>query len=116
MSTAQQSMKTVAIRLAAEVLSQGDLDVFDELFADEYVNHNIPVPDIPGTKDGFRELIKATRQSFPDVVVHVDDVVVDGDVVVFRDPVRATSKHDFFGIPPSGAVIEWTEIHWLRIS
>ena len=116
MSTAQQSMKTVAIRLAGEVLSQGDLDVFDELFADEYVNHNIPVPDIPGTKDGFRELIKATRQSFPDVVVHVDDVVVDGDVVVFRDHVRATSKHDFFGVPASGSVIEWTEIHWLRIS
>lgn len=116
MSTAQQSMMTVAIRLADEVLSQGDLDVFDELFADEYVNHNIPVPDIPGTKDGFRELIKATRQAFPDVVVHVDDVVVDGDVVVFRDHVRATSKRDFFGVPPSGGVIEWTEIHWLRIN
>jgi steroid delta-isomerase-like uncharacterized protein len=116
MSTAQQSTKTVAIRLADEVLSQGDLEVFDELFADDYVNHNIPVPDIPGTKDGFRELIKATRQAFPDVVVHVDDVVADRDVVVFRDHVRASSQGDFFGAPPSGGIIEWTEIHWPRIS
>jgi steroid delta-isomerase-like uncharacterized protein len=116
MSEAGQSMKTVAIRLAEEVLSQGDLAVFDELFADDYVNHNIPVPDIPGTKDGFRELIKATRRAFPDLVVHVDDVVVDGEVVVFHDHVRATSKAEFFGVPPSGTVIEWTEIHWLRVS
>lgn len=115
MSTAQQDPKGVAARLANEVFSNGDLGVFDELFADDYRNHNIPVPGIPGTKDGFRELVKATRHAFPDLVVHVDDVVVDGDVAVFRDHVQATSKGEFLGVPPTGGVIEWTEIHWLRV-
>jgi steroid delta-isomerase-like uncharacterized protein len=115
MQTPDEVAKSVVARLTEQVLSKGDLDVFEDLFAEDYVNHNIPVPDIPGTKDGFRELVKATRHAFPDVVVHVDDVVTQGAVVVFRDHVRATSKGDFFGVPANGAVLEWTEIHWLRI-
>jgi steroid delta-isomerase-like uncharacterized protein len=115
MESANEAVQSVVARLTADVLCRGDLDVFEDLFAEDYVNHNIPVPDLPGTKDGFRELVKATRHAFPDVVVHVDDVVVQGAVVVFRDHVRATSKGDFFGVPPNGSVLEWTEIHWLRI-
>ena len=50
MSTVEQGAKNVAARLADEVFSKGDLDAFEELFAAEYCNHNIPVPGIPGTK------------------------------------------------------------------
>jgi steroid delta-isomerase-like uncharacterized protein len=115
MAAVGQQTKEVVTRLTEEVLSKGDLDVFEELFADDYVNHSIPVPGIPGTKDGFRELVRATRKAFPDVVVDVDDVVAERDMVVFHDHVRATSVGEFFGVPPSGGVIEWTEIHWLRV-
>jgi predicted ester cyclase len=37
-------------------------------------------------------------------------------MVVFHDHVKATSTGEFFGVPPSGGVIEWTEIHWLRVA
>ncbi len=116
MSAVGQETKDVALRLARDVLSAGDLAAFEELFAEDYVNHNIPVPGIAGTKDGFRELVKATRNAFPDVVVHIDHVVAEDDMVVFRDHVTATSSGEFFGVPPSGSRVEWTEIHWLRIA
>jgi steroid delta-isomerase-like uncharacterized protein len=116
MTAVGQDTKAIARRLAGEVLSNGDLDAFEALFAEGYVNHNIPVPGIPGTKDGFRELVKATRRAFPDVVVHIDDVIAEGDMVAFHDHVSATSRGEFFGVPPSGRRIEWTEIHWLRIA
>jgi steroid delta-isomerase-like uncharacterized protein len=112
----QEATKLVARRLAERVFSHGDLDAFEEIFADDYVNHNIPVPGVPGTKGGFRELVKATRNAFPDLAVHVDDVVAEGDIVVFHDHVKATSTGEFFGVPPSGGVVEWTEIHWLRVA
>lgn len=115
MAIDHQVTKAVARRLAEQVFSEGDLDVFEEIFADGYVNHNIPVPSIPGTKDGFKELVKATRNAFPDLVVHVDDLVAEGEMVVFHDHVTATSLGNFFGVPPSGGVIEWTEMHWLRV-
>ena len=115
MSAVEQHTKDVARRLARDVFSNGDLDAFEEVFADDYVNHNIPVPGLRGTKDGFRELVKATRSAFVDLVVHVDDVIAEGDMVAFHDHVTATSSGEFFGVPPSGKPVEWTEIHWLRV-
>ena len=109
------TMKLVVTRLADEVLTNGDLETFDEIFADEYVNHNIPVPGIPGTKAGFKQLVQATREAFGDLQVHVQDVVSDGDFVVFHDYVTATSVGEFFGVPPNRQRLEWTEIHFLRV-
>jgi steroid delta-isomerase-like uncharacterized protein len=109
------SLKRVAQRLADEVFSKGDLRALDEILSEEYVNHNMPVPTIPGTKAGFKQLVKATRKAFPDVKVEVQDVVAEGDLVVFHDHVNATSVDEFFGVPPSGKPVEWTEIHFLRV-
>jgi steroid delta-isomerase-like uncharacterized protein len=92
------------------------METFDEIVADDYVNHNIPVPGIPGTKAGFRQLVEATRHAFPDVQVNVEHVVAEGDLVVFHDNVTATSKGDLFGVPPNGASLRWTEIHFLRVA
>jgi steroid delta-isomerase-like uncharacterized protein len=115
MST-MEANKLVAHRLAAEVFSLGDMASFDELVSEAYVHHNIPVPGIPGTKAGFRQLVEATRRAFPDVTVHVQDVVSEGDLVVFHDYVTATSIGEFLGVPPNGKSLEWTEIHFLRIA
>jgi steroid delta-isomerase-like uncharacterized protein len=111
----QEANKKIAARLAEDVFSKGKMDVFDEIFAESYVMHSMPVPTIPGTKEGFRKLVLATRHAFPDVRVHVDDTVAEGDFAVFHDHVEATSKGDFLGVPPNGKRITWTEIHFLRI-
>jgi steroid delta-isomerase-like uncharacterized protein len=107
--------KAVAMRLAAEVFSGGNMKTFDDIIADNYVNHNMPVPSLPGTKDGFRQIVAATRDAFSDLHVHVRDMVTEGPFVVFRDNVEATSKAPFFGVPPNGAKLAWTEIHFLRV-
>lgn len=111
----EEENKQIARRMAEEVFSKGEMVVFEEIFADNYVMHNMPVPNIPGTKEGFRKLVLATRQAFPDVTVRVDDIVAEGDFAVFHDHVEATSMGDFLGVPPTGKRIAWTEIHFLRI-
>jgi steroid delta-isomerase-like uncharacterized protein len=111
----QDANKVVARRLADEVFGAGNMKTFDEIIADDYVNHHMPVPDVPGTKAGFRQIVDATRQAFPDVHVNVMDVVAEDDFVVFHDTVRATSRGEFFGVPANGKRLEWTEIHFLRI-
>jgi steroid delta-isomerase-like uncharacterized protein len=108
--------KGIARALAEEVFSAGNMETFDRIIAPDYVNHNMPLPDIPGTKDGFRQIVQATRLAFPDVTVHVRDMVAEGPFVVFRDNVEATSKGDFFGVPANGKRLAWTEIHFLRIA
>ncbi len=110
------SIKEVARRLVAEVLNQGNMRTFDEIFADSYVNHTMPVPNLPGTKEGFRKLVLATRQAFPDVRVSMENLVAENDLVVFNDTVLATSRGDFMGVPPTGKPVKWTEIHLFRVS
>lgn len=107
--------RVVARRLAEEVFSQGNMQTFDEIFAENYVNHNMPVPGIPGTKAGFKQVVQATRGAFPDVDVDVKHLVAEGEFAVFHDVVHATSRGEFMGVPPNGKRLEWTEIHFLRI-
>ena len=116
MSTISDSNKADGTRLAKDVFSRGDMQAFNEIISENYVLHNVPVPTLPGTKAGFRALVEGTRQAFPDVDVHVDDVVSEGDLVVFHDHVTATSTGDFFGAPANGKPIGWTEIHFLRVA
>jgi len=108
--------KAVALRLVESIFNKGDMQVFDELFADTYVNHNMPVPGISGTRSGFRQVVEATRQAFPDVHVHIQDIVAEDSLVVFHDTAEATSTGEFLSLPPNGKHLEWTEIHFLRVS
>ena len=62
MSAVGQDTKDVALRLARDVLSAGDL-AFEELFAEDYINHNIPVPGLraPRTASGSSSRRRGTR-------------------------------------------------------
>jgi steroid delta-isomerase-like uncharacterized protein len=112
---ASASPKDVAMRLADEVFSGGNMKSFDEIIAEGYVNHNMPVPNLPGTKDGFRQIVVATRDAFSNLHVHVREIVTEGPFVVFRDNVEAKSQAPFFGVPANGKDLAWSEIHFLRV-
>jgi predicted ester cyclase len=73
-------------------------------------------PGIPGTKAGFGQVVQATRHAFPNVRVHIQDMVAEGSFVVFHDTAEATSTADFLGVPPNGKDLQWTEIHFLRVA
>jgi predicted ester cyclase len=76
----------------------------------------MPVTGAPGTKAEFKQPVLATRAAFPDVRVDVKHIVAEGDFAVFHDVVHATSRGEFMGVPPNGKRLEWTEIHFLRIT
>jgi predicted SnoaL-like aldol condensation-catalyzing enzyme len=96
----RETNKKVAESLAGEVFNKGRMVVFDVIFADSHVMHNMPVPDIPGTKEGFRELVFATRQAFPGVQVYTDDMVAQGDFAVFHDHVESNEQGVISWVPP----------------
>jgi steroid delta-isomerase-like uncharacterized protein len=109
-----QTNKDVARRLADEVFSNGNMRTFDEIFDDAYVNHTMPVPGMPGTKDGFKQLVLATRAAFPDVRVDVKHIVAEEDFVVFHDVVHATHRAVFLGIAPTGRRIAVSVMDFYR--
>jgi steroid delta-isomerase-like uncharacterized protein len=114
--TDTETHKAIARRFAERLFNHGDAAAYDELVADGYVHHNPPIPGVPGTKDGFWQAVVLTRKAFPDVHVEIQDVLAEGDRVLFRDVAKATHAGDFLGIPATGRALSWTEMHLLRIA
>jgi steroid delta-isomerase-like uncharacterized protein len=93
--------RSLPLRFREEVCSRGNLEVADEIFAADYVNHD-PVDswDPPGP-EGVKRLFAAYRTAFPDLEYAIEDVIVAGDRVVTRWKAWGTHTGDLMGIPPT---------------
>ena len=82
--------KAVVRRNTEDVQGQGKFEVFEALFADDFVDHTTQ----PGTtpdKAGVRKLYMYLRQAFPDFHADIHWQLADGDRVphllnMSRDP------------------------------
>jgi SnoaL-like polyketide cyclase len=63
--SSSEAVNAVVWRNTEEVQTNGRFDVFDELFADDFVDHT-PQPDSGADKEGVRDLYKMLRAAFPD--------------------------------------------------
>ena len=59
-----EAAKAVVRRNTEEVQGGGNFEVFDELFADDFLDHT-PQPGRTPDKDGARQLYNVLRTAFP---------------------------------------------------
>jgi steroid delta-isomerase-like uncharacterized protein len=108
--------KTLAARIPLEAFNQGELEVIDEVVADNSIDHGGEVPpDFPPGKEGVKTLVKALRTAFPDLKIKIDRQVAEGDLVVQHVTTTGTMKGEFAGMPPSGKTASWEAIHITRV-
>jgi len=98
-------------RIPLEVFNEGRLELIDELFAPDYVEHVTPPFPIPDGRDGPRAFISALREAFPDVTYSVLQQYQDGDTHIGYVRVTGTMRHPFAGMPATGTAATWDEIH-----
>ena len=123
MSTEQN--KAIVRRWVEGGWNAGNLDLVDELYADDYTLHDPTMP-VHGT-ESFKQYVAMYRGVFPDMHFTIEDMVAEGDRVVWRITARGTHQGALMGIPPTGkqvaisAIIisrfsagKWTE-DWLNI-
>lgn len=91
-------------RMFDEVINQGDVDVVDELFAEDFVSHG-PMGDIPG-RDAFKALVAQWRSAVPDVHCVLENVIVDGDIAGWLVHTTGTHTGDGLGFPATGKAFE----------
>ncbi len=111
--------KAIARRFA-EILQEffrtGDVDLMDSVLAENVVQHISGQPPEARSLEGFKQLLPALPQAFPDVLFEVENLVAEGDMVAFRLTWSGTHRGEFFGIPPSGTRATVTEMHMFRIA
>ena len=96
--------KATIRRMFDEVINQGRLDVIDELFAEDYLDHG-PMGDLPG-RDAFRKMVAQWRESVPDVHCTVDNLVSEGDLIGWVVHASGTHTGDGLGFPATGRRFE----------
>ena len=102
-------------RFYEEVANRGNLDVFDELLHDDYVEHE-DLPGVPATKAGTRTLFQMLRGAFPDLHMAVEDMVEEGDTVAARVRMSGTHKGEFMGMPATGKRFDIQVMDFLQFS
>lgn len=105
--------KTIVRRIFEEGFNQNKPQVWDELIAPNYVNHDLPAP-VPGP-EGFKMIAGMFLAAFPDLHTTIEDVVADGDRVATRGTFTGTHQGEFNGIPPTGKSVKVSYIDIWRL-
>ena len=108
--------KAIVRRVNDEVWSKGQLDVIDELIADEFVATVIGAPEQIRGPQGFREFVVMYRKAFPDLRLTVDEQFAEGETVVTRWTATGTNEGELMGMPPTGKQATTAGININRVS
>jgi steroid delta-isomerase-like uncharacterized protein len=108
--------KTIVRRVNDEVWSKGQLDVIDELIADDFVATVVGAPEQIRGPQGFREFVVMYRTAFPDLRITVDEQFAEGETVVTRWTATGTNEGELMGMPATGKQATTAGININRIS
>ena len=113
-STVGEGAIAVVRRNTEEVQGKGDWALFEELFADDFVDHT-PQPGITADKDGVRQLYKGLRAAFPDFHPEIHWQVAAGDLVTTYKTYHGTHRGSFLGIAATGRKVSFYTVDAMRV-
>ncbi|MEY4544926.1 MAG: hypothetical protein RL685_1121 [Pseudomonadota bacterium] len=95
------------------VWNQKQIDALDELASPHYRRHLGP-GQAPLDRSGQKQRLRGLQRALPDVHFAIDDLIAEGDRVVFRVTVTGTHRGEMFGVPATGTAVAYTAIDILR--
>lgn len=98
-----------------EVWTNGDLDVIDEIFAEQLVVHDPSAPYPIRGRDEYREYVETYRGAFSDLRYEVDAVVAEDENVALRYTASGTHEGEFLGIEPTGKEVSVSGMELYRV-
>jgi steroid delta-isomerase-like uncharacterized protein len=116
MSTINSSdaAKAVVRRNTEEVQGKGNFEVFEELFADNFVDHTTQ-PNMTPDKAGVRKLYTDIREAFPDFRAEIHWQLADGDRVTTYKTYYGTHEGPFLGVAPTHRKIHFESVDVMRV-
>jgi len=98
-------------RIPLEVFNEGNVDLVDELLAEDYVEH-VPLPTgFPSGRESLKAFVTAVRAAFPDFKYEIVGQWQDGDTHLGLIRASGTMSGEFMGMPPSNKSASWDEVH-----
>ena len=93
-----EANRAVVQRFVSEMLSQHQLDVADQLFTADFVDHDADDPQgrVSGV-DGAKAEVGVYINAFPDMRVDVETLLAEGDRVFMQAHLRGTHRGELPG-------------------
>lgn len=107
----EDASKAVVQRLYEEVMNQKQLNVADEIFDANVVDHN----GGPNGGEAAKAGVAVVLTGLPDLQVTADLWVIEGDLVTARATFSGTQTGELMGVAPSGKPVTWTHIDIHRV-
>jgi steroid delta-isomerase-like uncharacterized protein len=111
---AGEAAKAVVRANTEKVQGGGDFDLFDQLFADDFVDHT-PQPGTTPDKAGVRALYTALRAAFPDFRPEIHWQAAEGNLVTTYKTYHGTHRGEVFGIPATGRRVSFETVDAMRV-
>ena len=105
--------KRVARRFPEEVATERDLDLVDEICAEDVIDHS-PLGETKSSEQ-LKEQIEYLHTAFEDFSATVEDIVAEGDTVAMRVLLRGRHEGPFMGVAPTGEEFEIENMVFTRI-
>lgn len=105
--------KQIVRRLLDEVVTEGNVDLIDDLFAEDVIDHTL-AGDTRG-RDPIKERAEALHAAFSDFSATVEQLIAEGDAVALWALDRGTHDGEFMGIAPTGREVEYPATAFFRM-
>jgi predicted ester cyclase len=104
------------VRRFYEEIDKGNIDILDELVAEDYLDHNPPpFPGLPPGREGLKQAFKMFAAATPGHH-QIEDQIAEGDKVVTRLTSFGKHEGDLPGAPRTGNDLKMTSITIHRIA
>ena len=113
--SAEQNKATV-LRFYEEVWNKGNVDFAFEVFAEDYIRHDLRSTEAPPGPEGQRKIAADFRAAFPDLRWNVDLILAEGDLVAGRWTAWGTNMGQWGGAKPTGKRAEFSGVNVFRLA
>jgi steroid delta-isomerase-like uncharacterized protein len=101
-------------QMYAELFNQEKLSLAEELFAADFIDHEIP-PGMPNRgPESVRQLVIMFHNAFPDVSFHVEELIAEGETVAARVTWTGTHRGNWLGIVSTGRAVQQKQMHFMH--
>ena len=110
----EERNKADFMQLYTDLFNQGKLSIADDLFAEDFIDREVP----PGWPDrgpeSVRYLVTMFRNAFPDLTFRVEELIAEGDTAAARVVWTGTHRGNWAGVAPTGRAVQQMQMHFMH--
>jgi predicted ester cyclase len=110
-----EALKAQVRQIVECAFNEGQVVDLAQIYAPTLVHHEPPHPDIVGL-DAYRQEILGMRAAFPDLIFHLDEIIIEGSTWAGRFHLQGTNtgRLPYLNMPPTGKPMTMTGLFLLH--